>query len=406
MAHRLGAVNSAANWWSTATWYVRVLLVWLATRLFTTAVFLVTGYYQGQSYWNGPQPNYFDYLNIWDVEWFWKIFQFGFGQLPGYSPDLPISADGYVEQNAWAFMPGWPLLVRAVSFVVPLEWKYLAPLLATALSFAFALLAYRIFESRVPASLALWAVAWLGLVPGSAVLQTGYAESLGLVLLAAGLLLILRERYLLALLPLTGLAITRPGMVAIALALGLLWLVKCWRAKRLQHWGLALASLVSAVLGFAWLIVAWVATGRIDAYPATELAWRVRDTPNDHVTPFKGLWQAATLWWGAGLGTLVLLVLLVTALTLLLFTEAAKQLGLELRLWTGSYLLYLALVFYPQFSTFRILLPEFALLAAAAQATRKWPTWARWVIVVALAVAQVWWVEIGWVYASPDYTPP
>ncbi len=406
MADGVVAKSTLLRWWDSANWYLRVVIIWAATRVFTTAVFLITGYYQGESYWNGPRPGYFDFLNIWDVEWFWKIFTYGLGQLPGYPTDLPVSEDGYVEQNAWAFMPGWPLLVRAVHYVVPLDWKYLAPLLATLLSFGFALLAYRIFESRVAPATALWGVAWLGMVPGSPVLQAGYAESLGLVLLASGLLLILRERYLLALIPLTGLAFTRPGMVAIALALGLLWLIKCWKARRLQHWGLAAASLLSALLGFAWLIVAWIATGRLDAYPATELAWRIRESPDEHVTLLKGLWQAATLWWGAGFGTLLLVVLLLTALLLLLFTDAVKQLGLELRLWIGSYLLYLVLVFYPQFSTFRILLPAFALMAAAAHATRRWPTWAHWLIVVGLAVAQVWWVQVGWVYASPDYTPP
>ena len=395
------------------SWQVQVLLAWALTRVYTTALFLITAQLQGESYWNSARPDYLSFLNVWDVEWYWRIFTFGLGHEPGYPAQLPISPDGYVNQNAWAFMPGWPMLVRAVNYLVPLDWKILAPMLATALSFVFALLAYQVLRFKLDHWVSIVSVLFIGLWPGSAVLQTGYAESLALCLLAAGLYFLMQHRYLAALPFLAALSITRPGMVAFAMALAGMWLVRWFKERRGQgefplgeKLRLAALTLISCLLGFAWLGIAWLVTGRIDAYPATELAWRWRDGPDERVTPFKGLWQAATGWWGNFWFTYVLIAAALGAMAWLLFRPSVRALGNELRLWSASYLLYLALVFYPQSSTWRILLPAFPLLGALAHAVRRYPRAGSIAVVVALAAAQIWWFEVAWVYTAPDSTPP
>jgi hypothetical protein len=99
----------------------------------------------------------------------------------------------------------------------------------------------------------------------------------------------------------------------------------------------------------------------------------------------------------------VLVVLLAAGV---LFLPSVKALGNELRLWIAAYFLYLFLVFNPQSSTWRILMPAFPLMAALAFATRKSRPWVRWGIAAALIVSQFVWLSICWVYVNPDYTPP
>ena len=51
---------------------------------------------------------------------------------------------------------------------------------------------------------------------------------------------------------------------------------------------------------------------------------------------------------------------------MLLFEPHVRRLGVELRLWSASYLLYLLLVFFPQSSIFRLLVPLSPLWGAFA----------------------------------------
>ena len=71
----------------TSRWWFKVSAVWLATRIATFALFLVAASLQGDNYWTKAQPGYFDFLNIWDVEWYGRIFDHG------YPTSLPITAN-------------------------------------------------------------------------------------------------------------------------------------------------------------------------------------------------------------------------------------------------------------------------------------------------------------------------
>ena len=414
MADRLAPANPLATWFVGRSWWVQVLLAWLLTRVVSTGAFIWAASIQGPSYWSPtPHPNYFDFLNIWDVEWYQRIFAGGLGHEPGYPSVLPTYPDGSVKQNAWAFMPGYPMLVRALTFLTGgvIEWKYLAPTISLLLSFVLALLIYRIFSLKFEHVTALWAVTLLGFWCASPVLQAGYAESLGLVLLAGGLYFLMQHRYLLALPWLVGLSITRPGMVSFAAMLAGMWVVRFIKAQRGQvdfppreRWGLGALPLASGALGLAWPVVAWLATGRSDAYTATELAWRVV-TPHPKLVPFEGWLSLGASIWGDFWAPMFLLVVFGIA-AWLLFLPSVKLLGNELRLWVAAYFAYVLLVFNPQSSTFRILLPAFPLVAALAFKTRGWGASSKWFLLIGLTITQLVWLAICWVYVNPDFTPP
>ncbi|MFM6940326.1 MAG: hypothetical protein ACKOUD_06930 [Rhodoluna sp.] len=232
---------------ANSTWWVRVLLVYLASRLITVALFVITAFAQGDNYWTKANPPYFDFLNIWDVEWFGKIFTHG------YPTVLPTSADGLVQQNEWAFLPGFPAAVRALAFT-GIEWKFLAPLVAALFGAAFALVAYRLFTTKLSESQALWAIGLFLISPASPVLQTGYAESMGLFLIATVLYCWVTDRFWVNLFALAMLAFTRPGLAAFALAFGVVWLYRFFNSRmKRQPFGLVegvkLGVLTVAALG-------------------------------------------------------------------------------------------------------------------------------------------------------------
>jgi hypothetical protein len=391
-------------------WWMRVLLIWAATRALTTVLFLALAQTQGPNYWTGAKPGYFEFLNIWDAEWFERIYRDGFSGPEGYLSTLPIGGFGEVTQNSWAFMPGFPFLIRLLNFGA--GWQFAAPTVSLLLGFGLALVSYQIFFQRYNENTSLWAVAWLGLSAPALIFQAGYADTLGLFLLASVLLLVLRQRYLWATLPVLALSVTRPGVVALALALGLLWLVRFWRQyRRIEDFDLkvrvrlGILAIFSFICGWLWSIVAWIVTGRPDAYLASELSWRTGYMDSSRLIPFEGWSAAPAYFWGKPWGSYLMLALIAAAVALL-FSRSVRSIGLELWLWVVSYYAYLLAVFFPQSSTFRILLMVFPLFGAFAFFMRRFAPWVRWVTVLVSIVLQWWWLWECWRYVSPDFSPP
>jgi hypothetical protein len=387
-------------------WWVRVLAVYAATRVLTVLLFLLTAATQGDNYWTKANPAYFDFLNIWDVEWYEKIYT------NGYPTNLPVSETGAVLQNEWAFMPGFPTTVRAFDFT-GLEWKILAPILATLFGAAFALVAFRIFAAKLNEHQSLWAVALFCLSPASPILQTGYAESLGLLLLALVILGWLSDRFLLTMLAMVALAFTRPGLAAVALAMAVVWLHRFIQARMGRRgfpaWDafkLGSLSVIALGLNFAWPLVAALVTGNRDAYVATELAWRA-GYPFDGggLLPLLPWFSSAQYFIGGFAGQLLVVSALAGAI-LIFYVPQVRALGLELNALVGSYFVYLILFFFPQSSILRILMPTFVLSVALAQAWVRWPKSARWWGVAILVVLQIGWLMTCWRYEAPDFSPP
>ncbi len=389
-------------------WWVQVLLVFVASRVVSTAIILVYAAQQVANPWTGAHPDYLSYSGIWDSEWYRDVV------LDGYPSTLPLDQDGHVYQNTWAFMPAYPFLVAALSWITTVPLGLMAVIVSVLCAAGAALVFYRIFATWLPHLSALGGVALMLFNPVSPILQMGYAESMHLLLLGVCLLLLVRRRYLLMLPFVVVMSFTRPSGLAFALAMAGHVLVRWWRHRRraepfppAQVAGSLVVGAVSAIAGYGWVIIAALVTGRPDAYTATEFYWRLGYVGDSGFFPFLP-WVQGADWWARWVGVpgwvgLMVLVLILVVVAMVMFSPWMRRLGVDLRLWVGAWLIYLLAVFFPQSSTWRLLLPASPALAALAVPR------SRWIVPVALAlgvVGQWFWFGANWAWVPMDWTPP
>lgn len=387
-------------------WWAVVLAVFAASRVVTTVIMLGFADRQRVNAWTGASPGYFDFASLWDGHWYFII------AMTGYPVELPRTEDGHVAENAWAFMPVYPFLARTVMVLTGAPFDVVAVLLSVGFAAAAALVLHRLVTVLRGEGTATAAVALFSFNPLSPVLQVAYAESMHAFLLVIALYLLVRRRYAVLLPVIAVMALTRPSGLAFALCLGL-HVVYRWFRRDVDPFplservGALLACVVSGLMGLSWLVIAWAVTGSFTAYTDTELAWRAPYIGYQHLVPFAPWIQGANWWnafWGLPPGTLlVLLLLLVGGFAAFLFSPAARGMGADLRFWLASYALYLLAVFFPQSSTFRLLLPLFPVVVALAAIRSPW--W-RTALIVAGILGQIGWVHVGWWVDGYDWTPP
>jgi hypothetical protein len=282
---------------------------------------------------------------------------------------------------------------------------------------AAALVFFRLMARFLPQGSALFATALFCFAPLSTILQVSYAESMHLFLLLLALLLLVDRRYVLLLPVVVVMSFTRPSGLAFALAL-LLHLIHRFvtRARDPFPWQervqVVVAGLVAALSGVGWLLIAWAVTGEFTAYTDTEFAWRRGFGVEGDLIPFTPWVQGAAFWfehwWGLpepGLHVVaaVAVLALVVGFGAFLLSPWAKRLGPDLRLWLISYALYLLAVFFPQSSTFRLLVPLAPALGAFA--VPRSPVYRAAVLVLAV-VGQIVWTYGLWRADVYDWTPP
>lgn len=382
-------------------WWARVIGVFLLSRIVTTTLVLLLASVQRANPWTADYPDYFSFANMWDGRWYEIISGWG------YPSELPRDAEGHVGENAWAFMPVYPYLVRLLMTITGVPWAPMAVFVSLACALGTALLFYRMMARVLDSSSALFAVALLCFAPLSPLMQFAYAESLYLLLLTLALLLLMERRYA-ALFPVIAvMALTRPSGLAFALALGLHVIYRWFTRSRdpfpvRERVLAASVTIFSGVMGLAWLLAAAVATGDLLAYTDTELAWRSAYIGHQELMPFTPWFQSASWWVGNPLGP-ILVVALALAFTVLMFSPPVKRLGVDLRIWVASYALYLFAVFFPQSSVFRLLMPMFPLLGALAVPRSR----VYRASVLVLGVLLQWgWLLIAWGVDGQDWTPP
>lgn len=425
-----------------------VLGGYVLTRLWGWVVFSVVAREQGTNPWHVGRMGYLQFIGIWDSDWYRQIAE------GGYPQDLPVSADGTVRQNRWAFYPLFPLAARGVSAVTGLDFVAAGSLVSLLCGAMAALLLYGFFATclgeratlknpptgniaagrgsrtsgragrlggllgpgRDVVPVAAWATALVLLAPVSAILQVPYAESMNLMFLAGTLWALVRDRWWICALLMIPTCLSRPVGVPLAAALGLWWLVRvvaAFRERRRvaartratgedpvesvagsllralrRHLDLLGLALFACLCALSWVFIAWAATGRSDAYTATETAWR-----GAHLLPIQPWFQQAEVLLGdAGWAVLLLLgAVFVWAMG----TRAVRStLPEAIRLWCYCYLGYLVLFLFPQSSTFRLLLPVFPLAAplVAVSDSRAY----RVLLLVGAALGQLIWV--GWLW--------
>lgn len=393
------------------SWWLKVVVIFAASRLVSTALLVVFAAVQGPNPWTGAHPGYFDFASIWDGRWYDIVAS------SGYPSQLQYDANGHIEQNAWAFLPGYPWLVGVVMFVTRMPWGVASVLVSLAFALGTALVLYKLFRLRFGASIALFAVALYCFSPTSPLLQLAYAESMYLFFLALALYFLMQRRYLL-LLPVILLdSFVRPGSLAFALAVVLhviyRWIVHVRHPERdslsvADRVSAVVAAVFSALAGLAWPALAALATGSLTAYTDTELAWRADYIGYGPLTPFTP-WIAGAKWWFTTWSGLpewfgyLMLALVVAIFAVTLFLPTVRRLGVDLRFWLVAYALYLLAVWFPQSSTFRLLMPMFPLLGALAIVKNK--AYRTALIVVCIA-GQVGWLLLCWGVDGYDWSPP
>ena len=398
--------------WRLTPWWVRVLVVFAASRVVTTIVLACFAVVQARET-GAPVPELFTLGANWDGQWYWMI------ALNGYPSELPTNDAGEVTENAWAFMPVYPVLLGVFAragFAFPV----VAALLSLAAGAGAALLFERLLRGAgLDAASALFGVVLLVTAPLSVMFQVAYAESLGLALLFLALLLVQRRRFWLLLPVIVVAALTRPTGLAFALFLLLYFVMRIVRRVRdgrahplpaREIAGIVVAGLTSFVAGLAWPAIAWAVTGSLTAYTDTEFAWRAGYVSHEGFVPFAGWFEGFAFWLrfagvpeAAGMPLAIAAVAETTGLfVVFLVSPWGRRLG-ELRLWLVSYLVYLMAVFFPQSSTWRLLLPLSPALGAFAVPRSRV---LRVALVVAGVLGQLVWVYFCWIRVPGDWSPP
>ena len=381
----------------------RIAIIYLIARLVTTGFLVIASTVSPPSSRFGMTPTLGEYVLGWDARWYWWVAE------NGYPAALPVTPTGEVVENAWAFMPVYAYLAKIVGFG---DWGTGALLISLIAGFLACLALHRLLRPRIGSAAAMWAVVFFANGPLAALFQVGYAETLFVMMLLIALDLVSRRRYawLYLLIPVMG--FTRPGILAFALFLGLHGIVRWLRrdreplpASHVVH--IVALGALATIVGFSWQVIAGVVTGDPGAYLKTELSWRRNwlADPSPDFFPFEGFVHGAEFWarqWGMPewAGWILLTALVLAAAYMLLRARSVRRLGSDIRLWSASYLLYLLAVFFPQSSTFRLLMPLTPLVGALAvprSRTYRWGMLAmclllQWFWILAMyGLAQTYW---------------
>ncbi len=336
-------------------------------------------------------------MTSWDGQWYWQIV------LHGY-PSSAVGPDGVPVQTALAFFPLYPTLVGGVMRATGLGFAVVAPTLSLVIGAAAILVVFRLLQLATDRGRALAAITLLCCFASAPILQAAYTESLGLLLVASALLLLLRRRYLWALLPVVLLGVTRNITLVLAPVVALHWLVAVRGPHRDQtpvpHWRIG-ALLAATVLATAeWPLLVGLLTGESNAYFTTLGAW-----PGFTGSPLNPPWLDAVR--SAGPVGIVVGLALVALFVALVVGGPQRAWGPELWGWTVSYSAYIFLAAGVSGSVIRYLLLDFpfALVLmpqARTAAERRSGRVVLVVFVLAGLVSQYLWVSKFLVYSGPE----
>jgi hypothetical protein len=405
--HELTALSATTRPWIWRA-ALRVAAIYVAARVVTTIFLYVAAQLSGFGSRMGPDAGLIDTVVAWDGAWYWLV------ATSGYPRELPLTDSGQVAENAWAFLPVYPYLAQWVS--IPFDqWASGALIVSLVAGYGASIALYHLLRMRLDESATLWAVAFFASGPLAALFHVGYAEALNLVWLFWALLCVMRRRYawLYLLIPLMG--FTRPGVLAFALFLAVFGLWRWFgrgreplRGPEIAH--IVILGLLAVAAGFAWQAIAGVVTGDPGAYLATELAWRRNWVAGEATfAPLEPFLAGISFWFGTmwhlpvelGYAAVAGAVVLIAAALILL--PQVRRLGVEIRLWSASYLVYLLLVFFPQSSIFRLLVPLSPLWGAfAVPRSRLW----RAGVLVACLIGQWWWIYNMYALGSQTWQVP
>ena len=362
-------------------WWAKVLVIFVASRVVSTIILLAYAARQEPNPWTGAAPGYFDFATMWDAHWYSII------AVAGYPSELPLTEDGHVGESAWAFMPAFPTLVRVLMVITGADFAVLAVIVSVGFALAAALMFYRLMRLVLPSGTALFAVVLFCFAPLSPLLQVAYAESMQLFLLALALYLLVRRRYWMhdpghrghGAHPAERARVRAHDAPARRVAVGARshGAAESTRSRWASAWHPSSSAVFSAVMGIAWRARRGVrhrvahglhrhrARVALALHRARRAACRSRRGSRPPASGRRGsgcrCHCCSCCWVSAS-----------SASSPLLFTPAVRRLGPDIRFWLASYALYLLAVFFPQSSTFRLLMPFFPMLGAVALPRSRW----------------------------------
>lgn len=385
--------TTTASAWTRIPVAGRIAIVYVVARLITTAFFLFAASLSTEGSRFGVAPSLSDLAIGWDAQWYWTV------AVSGYPSQLPLAEAGHIAENAWAFMPLYAYLSAGLGFFLG-SWGAGAVVVSLVAGYGACVVLHAMLRERIGGDAAMWAVVLFSCGPLAALFQVGYAETLFLFFLFLSIRCVQRRRWGWLYLLVPAMGFTRPGILAFALFLGLYGIHRFIRRRREALPTRDVVHIVSlgalaTLVGFSWQWIAAVVTGDPGAYLATELAWRRNWLGGESgFVPVDGWVKAAGFWftqWGLGpeMGYILLFLLVIAVAAGLLLLPQVKKLGIEVRLWSASYLVYLLLVFFPQSSVFRLLVPASPLFGALA-VPRSLP-WRLGMLTLAL-IGQWWWI--------------
>jgi hypothetical protein len=349
-------------------WWIVVLGIYAASRVFTTTLMLTLYIAATAGDWHFASsrvdPTFFTFSGSWDASYYRQIAEQGY-------PRLPVDSSGNVVQNPWAFLPLFPLIARGLMFVTGLGFYPAGVIVAVVFGAAATLVLYRLVASRVGPTSGLWAALFFSFGPLSFVLQIAYAESLFFFLMFAALWAMMGRLYWWVIPLGVAAAFTRPGELALPLALGIIFVVRAVQQRRSverfpgrERVAMIVAGVVTALAGLAWPMIASAVTGVADAYLQTELSWWTGFVGQVAFVPLTPWFLFA--WKYASVVGALLVVCAIAAFAWLLSRPSIRALGTEVVAYAASYGLYLLAVFLPQESLFRLLMPLYPLAGAPA----------------------------------------
>jgi hypothetical protein len=239
----------------------------------------------------------------WDGFWFTYIAQHGYPRTlltPGFH-------GAYGRFSEWAFLPGYPLLVRAASALTRLPVGFSALAVNAVLGLVGSVVLWRLFAEVAGPEVADRASILFWFFPGSVVMSMAYSEPLFLVTASLALLALLRRQWWLA----GAAAAVAGGTRATGVALVVAAVVAAWPALRRRDWQALAAPLLAPTGLIAFFVYGRIRTGDLFVWRRAERLWK------QHFDFSTGLPHQLTTGFKAGSPTGSATALIVACLVLL-----------------------------------------------------------------------------------------
>lgn len=342
-------------------------------------------------------PGYLDLITTWDGQYYQYLAEDGYGATVPGDDQLPSKG------LAWAFPPGFPMVVRGLMWATGGSFGVVVTVLNLALGTLAMVLLYGLVRRHADRFAAVAVVATTSFFVSAPLFQTAYTESMGLLLVVLALRDIDTRTWWRAAVWTFLLSLVRivtPPLAVVAVVVVLLGRRRAGRWSRRDLLGGGLVAVLAAGGALLWTVLTRFVPRDAGGGVGSDAA----GDRTSALTAFTVRWvQEAYGYWGAG--GLVFMTLLVGVVVLLPLTRYGRSLGPALSTWLWAYPLFLFAVTIIQPGMLRYLLLAPGLLVPLLGPLRRTRV-ARWValavLLALLVVAQKWFVDTLVVIDSLD----